>query len=143
MSAKYYIAGFVPENEGGDWVHFPDLPMVNTEGETLEEATENAASALQSALDCMVSRNVAIPEAKADIAAAKSAVRSERTAMGLPYPEEETVFQLVRMPELDNRPVRLNVSLPKSVVAEIDAKAGKMNITRSGFLAKAVQAFVI
>jgi hypothetical protein len=86
---------------------------------------------------------MAIPEAKVDIEAAKAAVRSERDAMGLPYPEESTVFQLVRMPELDNRPVRLNVSLPKSVVAEIDAKASRMNLTRSGFLARAAQAFMI
>jgi hypothetical protein len=84
-----------------------------------------------------------IPAAKTDIETAKSAVRSARAAMGLPSPEERTVFQLVRIPELDNRPVRLNVSLPKSVVAEIDAKAGRMNLTRSGFLAKATQAFVI
>lgn len=37
---------FEPQEEGGYHVYAPDLPGLHTQGETLEEATENAGEAL-------------------------------------------------------------------------------------------------
>ena len=37
---------FEPQEEGGYHVYAPDLPGLHTEGETIEEATENAREAL-------------------------------------------------------------------------------------------------
>jgi hypothetical protein len=37
---------FEPQDEGGYHVYAPDLPGLHTQGETLEEATENAREAL-------------------------------------------------------------------------------------------------
>lgn len=37
---------FEPQEEGGYHVYAPDLPGLHTQGDTLEEATENAEEAL-------------------------------------------------------------------------------------------------
>jgi metal-responsive CopG/Arc/MetJ family transcriptional regulator len=39
-------------------------------------------------------------------------------------------------------PVRLNVSLPKSIVEEIDEVTERMAMTRSGFIAAASRAYI-
>lgn len=38
-------------------------------------------------------------------------------------------------------PIRISVSLPKSVLEQIDAKARQAGYTRSGFLVRAAQAW--
>ena len=38
---------FEPQDESGYHVYAPDLPGLHTQGETLEEATENAREALE------------------------------------------------------------------------------------------------
>ena len=51
---KYiYPAVFTPEADGGFLVDFPDLPNCFTDGDTLEEAFENAEDALALKLWCM------------------------------------------------------------------------------------------
>jgi len=37
---------FEPQDEGGYHVYAPDLPGLHTQGETVDEATENASEAL-------------------------------------------------------------------------------------------------
>jgi len=37
---------FEPQDEGGYYVYAPELPGLHTQGETLEDATENAREAL-------------------------------------------------------------------------------------------------
>lgn len=51
--------------------------------------------------------------------------------------KEEYIIQLFRAPDVDMTPVKVTISLPKSVLASIDAKARKRGFTRSGFLAHA------
>ena len=58
--ATFYIAGFVPEEEGGYSVYFPDVPNVAAGGETIEEAITNAASGLYLALKDLAERNADI-----------------------------------------------------------------------------------
>ena len=38
---------FAPQEEGGYHVYAPDLPGLHTQGDTLEEASENAKEALE------------------------------------------------------------------------------------------------
>ena len=38
---------FEPQEEGGYHVYAPDLPGLHTQGESLEEATDNAREALE------------------------------------------------------------------------------------------------
>lgn len=130
----YYVAGFVPE-DGGYVVYFPDFPEIATEGDTLEEATENASDALRLLLEAMTRDNNAIRE-PSDLGQARSKVRALREKDGLPYPED-TVYQLVLAPNLDATPVRINISVPKGALLEIDQRAKEAGLTRSGYLTHA------
>ena len=140
---KFYIAGIVPESaeEGGGYsVYFPDMPNVAAGGETVEEAIRNAASGLYLALRGLAEQNAPIPE-PSSLQAVRAAVLSERDGDGLPCPED-TVYQYIPAPGLDMVPVRLNVSLPKSIVEEIDEVTERMAMTRSGFITVAARAYI-
>jgi len=140
---KYYIAGIVPENTqsgGGFSVYFPDVPNVAAGGETVEEAIRNATSGLYVALRGIAEQNGHIPE-PSDIEAVRAKVRAEREADGLPYPEN-TVYQYIAPPILAMTPVRLNVSLAKSLVDEVDTVRDRIGMTRSGFFAAATRDYL-
>jgi len=140
---KFYLAGIVPENSeagGGYSVYIPDVPQVAAGGESVAEAIANATSALYLALRGLAERNAAIPEPSA-LETVRAKVCAERNGDGLPCPDE-TVYQYIPAPALDMAPVRLNVSLAKALVEEIDDMAGPMGMTRSGFIAAATRAYI-
>lgn len=140
---KFYIAGIVPETaeEGGGYsVYIPDLPQVAAGGETIAEAIANATSALYLALRAIAEQNAAPPE-PSTLAEVRAMVLAEREQDDLPCPED-TVYQYIPAPGLDTVPVRLNVSLPKSMVEEIDEMTERLAMTRSGFLAVASRAYL-
>ena len=135
---KFYIAGIVPEDMesgGGYSVYFPDVPTVAAGGETIEEAISNAADGLYVALRGIAEQNGEIP-VPASLDAVRSRVKAEREQDGLSYPED-TLYQYVVAPSLDMVPVRVNVTIPKAALEEIDVKAKKYGYTRSGFLTHA------
>jgi len=140
---KFYIAGIVPESaeEGGGYsVYIPDAPQVAAGGETIAEAIGNATSALYLALRGLAELRAAIPEPSA-MEDVRPRVRAEREGDGLPYPEE-TVYQYIPAPNLDMAPVRLNVSLAKALVEEVDDVTGRVGMTRSGFIAAATREYL-
>jgi len=140
---KFYIAGIVPESaeEGGGYsVYIPDAPQVAAGGETIAEAIGNATSALYLALRGLAELRAAIPE-PSPMGDVRTRVRAEREGDGLPYPEE-TVYQYIPAPNLDMAPVRLNVSLAKALVEEVDDVTGRMGMTRSGFIAAATREYL-
>lgn len=51
-------------SEGVFIVSFPDLPNINTYGETFEEALQNASEALNACLETDFERGFSLPEAK-------------------------------------------------------------------------------
>jgi len=135
---KFYIAGIVPEDMesgGGYSVYFPDVPTVAAGGETIEEAISNAADGLYVALRGITEQNGEIP-APSSLDEVKASVKAEREQDELSYPEN-TLYQYVMAPSLDMVPVRVNVTIPRASLEEIDAKAKKYGYTRSGFLAHA------
>ena len=136
---KYYIAAFVPEEEGNFSVYFPDIPGCATGGYTLEECAEYGADALKIMLQDLAERNKPIPE-PSPMEAVKRMVTALRAEDGLPTPET-TFYQLFAAPALGMVPVKVTVSLPKAVLEEVDAKAKACGYTRSGFLAHAAQAY--
>jgi len=140
---KFYLAGIVPENAnsgGGYSVYIPDVPQVAAGGESVAEAIDNATSALYLALRGMAEHNAAIPESSSfhDV---QSMVRAERKQDGLPYPKE-TVYQYIPAPSLDTVPLRLNVSLPKALVEEMDEAARRLGMPRSGLIAVAAREYM-
>ena len=135
----YYIAGFVPEEDGKFSVYFPDIEGCVTWGENLAHATDAAADALRGMLEYMARTHEALP-VPSPLESIREKVKNIRKTDELAYPED-TVYQLVPAPNLDNVQVRINVSLPKSTLAAIDEKAQLLGFTRSGFLVHAAQAY--
>ena len=124
---KYYIAAFVPEEDGSGYsVYFPDVPRCFTGGETLEEAM-------------FMAERKEIP-APSGLEAVRKKVEEERALDGLSTPAD-TVYQLVAAPELDMVPVKVTISVPRSALDEIDKKAKEYGFTRSGLIVRAAQEY--
>lgn len=140
---KFYIAGLVPETAedgGGYSVYIPDVPQVAAGGETPAEAIVNATSALYLALRGMSEQNAVLPE-PSPLEKVREMVAAERAGDALPCPVG-IVYQYIPAPALDMVSVRLNVSLPKAIVEEIDEVTERMAMTRSGFIAAASRAYI-
>lgn len=56
-----YPAKFTPDPDGGYVVTFRDVPEAITQGETIEECREEAAGALQAAVETYIERRLPIP----------------------------------------------------------------------------------
>ncbi len=119
--------------------YFPDVPNVAAGGETVEEAIVNATDGLYVALRGMAEDNAPLP-VPSSLPVAMEKVRAEREGDGLPFPKE-SLFQYIPAPELNNVPVRVNITIPRGILHEIDRKAKAHGMTRSGFLATAAQAY--
>lgn len=63
MKKLFYPAVFIPEEDGGFSVFFPDLPGCNTCGDTMEQAYEMAFEALGLVLSYMEDQKETIPSA--------------------------------------------------------------------------------
>ena len=136
----FYIAGIVPEEDGSGYsVYFPDVPQVAAGGETVQEAIVNAADGLYVALRDIAERNAPIPQASG-MAEVVAKVKAERQTDGLSYPAD-TFYQYIAAPSLDMAPVRISVTIPRSLLQEIDAKAKLAGYTRSGFLTHAALSY--
>ena len=138
---KYYIGAFVPEESGGFSVYFPDIPNCVTAGETVDECLEYGEDALRIILQDMAERKLSLP-VPSSLEEAKEKVCAYRALDGLNTPEN-TVYQFFPAPSLDYTPIKITVSLAKSVLEEVDKKAGLAGMTRSGFIAKAAQAYEV
>ena len=114
-----------PESDYG--VSFPDFPGLATAGRTLDEARAMAEEALAFHIEGMTEDGEPLPEP-----AALEAVMSD--------PENrDGVVTLISLKPAARRAVRVNVTLPEDVLAEIDRYAEDRGLTRSGFLAHAAK----
>jgi antitoxin HicB len=59
-----YYYSKIEKADGAYIVSFPDLPSVNTYGDTIDEALKNAAEALNGALETDFERGYTLPQAK-------------------------------------------------------------------------------
>lgn len=137
---KYYIAGIIHEEDGSGYsVYFPDVPNVCAGGSSVEEAIDNAMDGLYVCLRGMAEDREEIP-VPSDMETAKAKARAARIMDDLPCPDD-VIYQYIPTPELDMTPVRVNITVPKGVLAEIDSHARLCGMTRSGFLVAAAQAY--
>ena len=137
--STYYLAAFMPAEEGGYNIVIPDVPNAFTCADTLEEGFEMAAGALSMMLRDLVENNKAVPE-PSSLEEVKS--KTARRLKDIEHqPAGEILYQLVPAPNLDMAPVKVTISLPKAVLVDIDAKARGYGYTRSGFLSVAAQAY--
>ena len=124
---NHYIA-LIHKEPGSDYgVSFPDLPGVITAGTSLDEARAMAEEALAFHIEGMIEDGEAIP--KPSSLEKIMARRGNRDAVAI----------LVSAKSGAAKAVRVNVTLPEDVLAEIDRYAAAHGFTRSGFLARAAK----
>jgi predicted RNase H-like HicB family nuclease len=123
---RNYI-GIIHKDTDSDFgVSFPDFPGCVTAGSTLEEARENAEEALAFHIEGMIEDGDEIPPPTSLDDAMIDAINRQGVAVLVPAPKL-------------SRAVRINVTLPEDVLADVDAHARAHGFTRSGFLASAAR----
>lgn len=111
---------------------FPDVEGCFSAGDTLDEAVSNAAAALRQHVEAVESagRRVAAARSVEDV------LRDEEVAGSI---ARGAVLFAVPLLADAGRTVRINISLDKALVDQIDAAATKRGLTRSAFLAQAAR----
>ncbi|MGK5080845.1 type II toxin-antitoxin system HicB family antitoxin [Janthinobacterium sp. HLX7-2] len=102
---------------------FPDLPGVNTAAEDLHDLNKAA----QEAVEAMYEGETNIPAACA----------IEKWTSDPDYAGGFWMLVNIDLSKVNTKPVRLNISLPESLLRDIDLFAKSHHLTRSGFLAQA------
>jgi predicted RNase H-like HicB family nuclease len=124
------IAEKDPDSAFGIW--FPDVEGCFSAGDTLAEAATNAAAALRQHAEALESAGRPVPPARTlDDVLRDDDVRASLAAGAM----------LLAVPLLCDagRTVRINVSLDKGLVDQIDNAASARGLTRSAFLAQAAR----
>jgi predicted RNase H-like HicB family nuclease len=125
MSKRYYPA--VIEKSEGDTiaVWFPDFPDCVAAASTQEEAMQKAEHALQMSVSKSAEANRPLP-APGNIEAIK-----------LPKTCTVIAFALIGV-ELPDPSERVNIYLPRSLLAEADSHAAALGMSRSSFFGLAI-----
>jgi predicted RNase H-like HicB family nuclease len=130
--SMHYVAVIEKEPDSAFGVWFPDVEGCFSAGDTLEEAVANAAGALRQHTEALESagRRLAAARSVDDVLRDKD-VRASVKAGAL----------LFAVPLLADagRTVRINISLDKALVDQIDAAASMRGLTRSAFIAQATR----
>jgi predicted RNase H-like HicB family nuclease len=120
--------GLIHKDPGSDYgVSFPDLPGLITAGKDLDDARAMAEEALAFHIEGLVEDGEAIPEA------------SSLEAIMADPENRDGVAILVAVNADAQKTVRVNITLPADVLAQIDKFAESHGYTRSGFLAQAAK----
>ena len=120
--------GLIHKEARSDYgVSFPDFPGVVTAGKDLDDARAMAEEALALHVDGLIEDGEALPEPS-----------SLEVVMSDPQ-NKDGVAILVAVKTAASRSVRVNVTLPEDVLAQIDKYAEARGLSRSGFLAKAAK----
>ncbi|WP_354682377.1 type II toxin-antitoxin system HicB family antitoxin [Cupriavidus necator] len=112
-------------------VTVPDIPGCHSWGESIEDAIRNAKEAISGHIATLaeLGEQVNITCSRIDDLVAKEEYAGAIWALAD-----------VDVSRLDTRPERINVSLPRFVLRQIDMYVEKRHETRSGFLARAALA---
>ncbi len=122
-----YIGLIHKEAKSDYGVSFPDFPGVVTAGKDLDDARAMAEEALALHIDGLLEDGEAVPEAS-----------SLEEVMSDPD-NKDGVAILVAVKTDAVKSVRVNVTLPEDVLAQIDKFAKERGLSRSGFLAQAAK----
>jgi predicted RNase H-like HicB family nuclease len=124
---RQYIGLIHKDRESDYGVSFPDFSGVVTAGRTLDEARAMAEEALAFHIEGLIADNEAIPEPS-----------TLETIMADPA-NRDAVAILVAAQTPAPKAVRVNVTFPEDVLAQIDRYAEAHGFTRSGFLTQAAR----
>ncbi len=127
MKLKYPIAIETGDATTSFGVVVPDLPGCFSAGDTLDEAVENSKEAIALWIETVLDDNGAVP------APGKLADHVKNPAFaGWTWAVVEVDGSL-----LDDHTERVNISVPRRILARIDRYAAARGETRSGFLVNA------
>jgi predicted RNase H-like HicB family nuclease len=127
-----YVAVIEKEPDSAFGVWFPDVEGCFSAGDTLDEAVANAAAALRQHAEAVESagRRVSPPRSIGEVLADDDVAASV---------EGGAVLFAVPLLADAGRTVRINISLDKALVDQIDSAASARGLTRSAFLAQAAR----
>ncbi|SFK31455.1 Predicted nuclease of the RNAse H fold, HicB family [Desulfomicrobium apsheronum] len=134
----YYFLIFLPVVEGGYAILSPDYPELTSQADTLEECMTMGADALAIMAEEYAKARRPLPEPSSMAQARTFAVSEIDDSVDL---SREPILQLIQAPNVDMTPVKISISLPKSDLEAIDAKARRLGMTRSGLLASAAKVY--
>ena len=128
----HYVAVIEKEEDSAFGVWFPDVEGCFSAGETMDEAVANAAAALRQHVEAVESAGRRVPAAREidDVLRDKDVIAST---------EAGAVLFAVPLLADAGRTVRINISLDKALVDQIDDAATARGLTRSAFLAQAAR----
>jgi predicted RNase H-like HicB family nuclease len=124
---RYPVAIEVGSEDQAYGVVVPDLPGCFSAGDSLDEALGNAEEAIVAWIDAMLDDGQPIPRP------------SSIDVLRMQHPEwAEWVWAVVQVDpaRLDDKIERVNITLPRRVLALIDAAARQAGESRSGYIAR-------
>lgn len=123
----YYIA-LIHKEAGSDYgVNFPDLPGCITAGSTIDEAKDMAKEALQFHIEGMLEDGEAIP-----MPSSLESIMRERA-------NRDAIAFLVDAGVQRDRPVRINITIPGTLLRDTTEYANANGKSRSAFIAEALR----
>ncbi|GBR73376.1 putative nuclease of the RNAse H fold HicB family [Candidatus Termititenax aidoneus] len=128
---KYPV--YIEKDKTSDYgVTVPDLPGCFSAGATIEEALDNAEEAILTHIEGLLLDDEPVPSP------------SEIDRLKRKYKKANYIWGLVNVNtgDLSQEVLRINISLPKSVLTKIDALASKEGESRSGFLTSAALKYI-
>jgi predicted RNase H-like HicB family nuclease len=130
--STHYVAVVEKDADSAFGVWFPDVEGCFSAGDTLDEAAANAGGALRQHAEALESAGRDVPAAR-DVETVlrdkdvKEAVKAGALLFAVPLLADA------------GRTVRINVSLDKALVDQIDEAAAARGLTRSAFIAQAAR----
>lgn len=109
-------------------VTVPDIPGCHSFGDTFEEALHNVREAITGHIETLL-------ELGEDVIISCSKIEELRANSD--YADGVWALVDVDLSKLDNKPERINISVPRFVLKKIDDYTEKRHETRSGFLSRA------
>jgi predicted RNase H-like HicB family nuclease len=132
MAMKYYLGVVEKDADSAFGMWFPDMPGCFPAADDFEDLPRVAAEVLRMHVEALESngRDVPVPRAIAEVMADREVRRSRK---------EGATTMLVPLLADPGRTVRVNVTVDRGLLEQIDEAAEARGLTRSAFLAQAAR----
>ena len=129
MSTVVYVAIVEGSEKEGYSAFFPDLPGCVTASDSMVELIADARDALALHLEGIIEDGDALPPPS--------------VLEAIPHdPEVTEIGRLLVDAEIEDAPVRVNISIGAGLLKRVDTAAQVRGMTRSGLLAEAARRFI-
>ena len=126
-----FIIAIEPGTQTSAWgVAVPDLPGCFSAGDSLDEAMDNARQAIDQHVEIMIEDGAPIPRARS-----LAVLQADAAIAGWVWAVVDVPVEKYLGPA-----EKINITVPRLVLARIDEYAKSQGISRSGFLVEAARA---